>query len=224
MYYKQERLPSSRQMDDLDGLLNDIARGLRQEKLDYPITVMYCELEIMSYAYRYMEEALQEEQYVGEPGVPENRLFAMYHQAYTDKMKTHITCQLAKKASRVRFVIATVALGMGLDAPSIRKIIHFKSPTSIERYLQETGRAGRDGQPSDVTMYFNKTDLRSNRPGQQPAMVAYCKSDSQCLRQMLMEYLGFSAPPERVLCRCCQYCKDKCDCDSCLATLVANMP
>ena len=223
MYFKQERSPGNKQHDDLDAFLNDIVKGLREQKLDYPITIMYCELEIVQYVYRYLEEGLKNQQYIGEVGTPENRIFAMYHQAYTDRMKAHITTELAKEKSTVRFVAATVALGMGLDARHIRRVIHFKSPTSIERYLQETGRAGRDGQAAEAILYYNKTDLRLNRPGQQAAMVNFCKTHDKCLRQMLMKHLDFSVPEDRLLCRCCQYCKPKCHCDKCFSALTSKL-
>jgi ATP-dependent DNA helicase RecQ len=200
MYFKKERSPSGLQQDDLDEILYDIATKLRACKLEYPITILYCEYEVMAYVFRYMEAALGGDQYVGN-ACPENRIFAMYHQAYTDTMKCHIICELGKgNISKVRFVVATIALGMGLDAPSIRKVIHFKSPTSIEKYLQETGRAGRDGQPAEVILYYNRTDLRGNRPGQQQAMVDYCKMTDGCFRDKLLQYLQFEAPKGRILC------------------------
>ncbi len=215
-YYKKERSPSSQKMDDLDNILLDVLQGLKKHKGTYPITLMYADLEDISYGYRYLEAALSKtEQYVGGVDVPENRIFAMYHQAYTNTMKSHIVSELGKVNSKVRFVLCTVALGMGLDAPAIRKVIHFKCPTSVEKYLQETGRAGRDSKPSEAILYYNNTDLRANRPGLQSAMVAYCRSDSKCLRQTLMEYLNFSAPRDRVLCKCCEACQQKCMCVDC---------
>ena len=205
-YSKRVRRPAQDKRDDLDEILLPIAGGLRQQKGDYPLTIFYGDLEDIAYVYRYLEAALGASQYVGLP-LPENRLFGMYHQLYSATVKAHIVAELGKVNSKVRFVAATVALGMGLDAPAIRKVIHFKSPTSIERYLQETGRAGRDGKPAEAVLYYNNTDLRANRPGQQSAMVRYCRTTGQCLRQILMEYLGFGAPESRTKALCCDVCK-----------------
>lgn len=96
--------------------------------------------------------------------------------------------------------------GMGFDAPNIRRVIHFKSPTSIENYLQETGRAGRDGHPAEACLYVNNTDVRANRPGMQLPMIRYCKSEDICLRQILLEHLGFDVDENRERQTCCSFC------------------
>jgi hypothetical protein len=56
-------------------------------------------------------------------------------------------------------MVATSAFGLGIDKPDIRYIIHYQSPASLERYLQEAGRAGRDGHPSRCILLFDESDL-----------------------------------------------------------------
>ena len=51
-------------------------------------------------------------------------------------------------------IVATVAFGMGIDKPDIRRIVHYEPPKSMEEYYQQIGRAGRDGQQCDAIMIF----------------------------------------------------------------------
>lgn len=68
--------------------------------------------------------------------------------------------QLQFSQNKLQFLVATNAFGMGIDKPDIRAVIHYDLPDSLENYVQEIGRAGRDQQPSKAILLYKKNDER----------------------------------------------------------------
>lgn len=68
-------------------------------------------------------------------------------------MKSFIVTELCKQTPKIRLVSATVAKGMGVDAPSIQRVIHMHPLPSLEKYLQDIGRAGRNKQAATAICY-----------------------------------------------------------------------
>jgi ATP-dependent DNA helicase RecQ len=83
---------------------------------------------------------------------------ARYHGKMTDKDRTEHQARFMKKGKRI-VMVATSAFGLGIDKPDIRYIVHFQAPASLERYLQEAGRAGRDGHAARCILLFDESDL-----------------------------------------------------------------
>lgn len=81
-----------------------------------------------------------------------------YHGKMTKAERLMAQKRFTRRGPRL-VMVATTAFGMGIDKPNIRYILHYQVPGSIEQYVQEAGRAGRDGRPSECIVLFDPLDL-----------------------------------------------------------------
>ncbi|WP_229713490.1 DNA helicase RecQ [Streptomyces fuscichromogenes] len=116
-------------------------------------------------------------------------------------------------------VVATIAFGMGIDKPDVRFVAHLDLPKSVEGYYQETGRAGRDRQPSTAWMAYGLNDViqqrkliqsgegdeafRRRAQAHLDSMLALCET-AQCRRGQLLNYFG--QDPDPAGCNNCDTC------------------
>ena len=166
----EKELPNINKIEKYDDMIMPVANELKEKLTNFPLTIMYVEsLECLGYFYQYLAHELKEMQFCGEP-IPPNRIFAQYHNDYPNTMKQLIVSDLVKERSNLRLVLATVALGMGLNAPCIQRIIHCRPPTTMEKYMQEIGRAGPNGLEAEAIMFYNMSDVSKSRKGFTTAM------------------------------------------------------
>lgn len=133
----------------------------------------------------------------------ENGYSAMsYHAGLTTKDRNQ--AQEAFQRDDVQVIVATIAFGMGIDKPNVRFVVHYDMPKHIENYYQETGRAGRDGLPSDALLLFGLSDVgkinglisqitdenqRRVESHKLSTMIGYADAQT-CRRKVLLNYFG----------------------------------
>ena len=139
-----------------------------------------------------------------------------YHAGLTSEERKNN--QEAFNRDETTIIVATIAFGMGIDKSNVRFVIHADLPKNIESYYQETGRAGRDGEPADCILFFGRGDIPKIRyfidqiPDDQERAIAMEKlnrtaryaSHNLCRRRQLLEYFGENYPEKN--CKACDIC------------------
>ena len=139
---------------------------------------------------------------------------AAYHAGMDPKKRHDVQEDFANE--RLDVVVATVAFGMGIDRSDVRCVVHATMPKTIEHYQQETGRAGRDGLPSECVLLYSSADAvrwkglmeksaaESDSPPEPEAMAAQIEllehmqrlcSGARCRHKALSEYFGQAYEP-----------------------------
>ncbi len=141
---------------------------------------------------------------------------AAYHAGLEQRTRLERQRRFLREPAAV--IVATIAFGMGIDKPDVRFVAHLDLPASMEAYYQETGRAGRDGNPADAWMAYALSDVvamralleqsegdeavKRLRGRKLEALLGYCETVA-CRREILLGYFGESHP---ALCGNCDNC------------------
>ena len=182
---------------------------LKENGLKTPRTIVYCQTRRQcSVLFRMFEVYLAKHMYNGEDR-HENRIVEMYHAGSPDTVKKHILENMTNSEGHIRVLLSTIAFGMGVNCKNVRRIVHFGPSKTVEAYVQECGRAGRDGDQSTCVLFYNGL------------LSAHCDADmkeyiyiEECLRKWLMSHFSHTDNLKfDFLHNCCSNCMQVCKCN-----------
>ena len=191
LYYSVEKC------SDIDETFQPMIKVLNENTADIPKTIIYC---------RSLKDCGEIYSLFDSPRV------GMYHSRTPEKIKERVLKSFMEEDGKCRIVIATSALGMGVNTQDVRKIIHYGVPHDLESYVQEVGRGGRDGKPCEAMLYYR------------PFHLAHCdehmrsfvkNTEKKCRRQVIMNYFKEKPNAPDTTHDCCDAYRESCDCETC---------
>ena len=149
-----------------------------------------------------------------ELGMPWQREIRFYHAGLSREEKKETEDWFLRNNNAV--LTATCAYGLGIDKPDIRTVIHRDCPPSVEAYLQESGRAGRDGLQSRAVFLWGPEDesslSRARTEGDKKRitrLLAYTRDTDHCRRDALLDLLNYEGEKDSPGSSCCDVCEKK---------------
>ena len=184
---------------DLEFCFGWLIDELKIKKVSCQRTIIYCQtIKKCGVVYGTIKGMLGQNMYV---------LVEMLHSCTPVANKQNILDSFQSEGGSIRLLIATIAFGMGVDCKGVHRIVHYGPSKTMEAYVQETGRAGRDGEQSIAYILYHRI-LLNHVEGQMKSFV----KTSKCRRQALMKHFDSALTQPEKAHLCCDNCSVGCKC------------
>ncbi|XP_048763913.1 probable ATP-dependent DNA helicase RecS [Ostrea edulis] len=138
----------------------------------------------------------------------------MYHSKTIETVKENIKQDMQDENGKIRVLIATSAAGMGVNFKGVNNVIHFGPPKDMDSFVQQLGRAGRDGSQTAMALLLYNSRQCKNLDDD---MKKYIDNSDKCRRQVMLSAYNYDPAENRVKHLCCDICNASCSCgkDNC---------
>ena len=150
---------------DFKSPLAFLLEKLKNEREKMERTIVYCRsIKHCASIYAWFKAELGDDAFhpPGSNHVSANCLLSMFHHCTSERVKRLVLESLHSQDGISRIVFATNALGMGVNFKDIRSVVHYGPPRSLDDFIQEIGRGGRDGLPAKAILFYNGIFLKTN--------------------------------------------------------------
>ena len=164
-----------------------LADEMKSKSSNTKRTIIYCQtIKQCSLIYNIFNLELGDLIYFGGIKDPRNRMVEMLHSNTPQGVKQHVMDMFSDSDSHLRILVATIAYGMGVNCKNVTRVIHFGPSSTVEAYVQESGRCGRQGQQNCAILLYNGITIKAANE----AMKSYIKGTS-CRRQELLRHFDY---------------------------------
>ena len=139
-------------------------------------------------------------------------LYNMYHSKTNEKVKETIRNDMSSSDGLIRVLICTNAAGMGVNFKGVHNVVHYGLPRQMDTFVQQMGRAGRDGEFSQELIIFKNHKGHLNKV--ESDLVKLAKDTETCRHQILCSAYVSDKSQIQPLHNCCDVCETKCDCQT----------
>ena len=181
-----------------------IATEIKEKKTDCLKTVIFCRryldcANMYQAISHHLGSAITDP--VGSPNLQQFRVLDIFTRASTPEMKERILASFCSVGTKLRVLVATTAFGMGIDCPDICTVVHWCPPHDVDAYVQESGRAGRDGRQAYACLMYGATN-----PPPSDIMKGYGCNVNVCRRKLLFKHFILGSEVSPVRSHCCDIC------------------
>ena len=201
--YVVNYMPNDSEVQDYLSWIVEEIKGGKTEK-----TIVYCQtIQQCSLIYGLLKSMIGQCMYNASSECP---VLEMLHSCTPDANKEAVLQSFRNEDGPILVLVATIAFGMGVDCKGVHRTIHFGRSKNVEAFMQETGRAGRDGEPSISYLLYKGLQLNHVEKD-----IKECRKTKECRRKTLLKLFGsenFTASDP--LRNFCDNCASRCNCNT----------